>query len=130
MWQLLLAGKRCVAQLHATIISASFLQPLVAWMSVIQLFPPEGRPAYVSACVLLQLPMYNEEAHCEVVIERACNIIWPRERIIIQVRWQQKHNFQTSIEVACKGCKGFCFLELCSPAVPCCKTLQHCNHKW
>jgi hypothetical protein len=37
-------------------------------------------------CVLLQLPMYNEEAHCEVVIERACNIIWPRDRIIIQVR--------------------------------------------
>jgi hypothetical protein len=30
--------------------------------------------------------MYNEEAHCEVVIERACNIIWPRDRIIIQVR--------------------------------------------
>lgn len=26
--------------------------------------------------VLVQLPMYNEEAHCEVVIERACNIIW------------------------------------------------------
>ncbi|WIA17795.1 hypothetical protein OEZ85_009307 [Tetradesmus obliquus] len=28
--------------------------------------------------------MYNEEAHCEVVIERACNMIWPRDRIIIQ----------------------------------------------
>lgn len=26
--------------------------------------------------VLVQLPMYNEEAHCEVVIERACNILW------------------------------------------------------
>lgn len=26
--------------------------------------------------ILVQLPMYNEEAHCEVVIERACNIIW------------------------------------------------------
>eukprot|EP00775_Hariotina_reticulata_P008524 gene8524-8706_t len=35
--------------------------------------------------VLVQLPMYNEEAHCEVVIERACNIIWPRHRVVIQV---------------------------------------------
>jgi hypothetical protein len=35
--------------------------------------------------VLVQLPMYNEEAHCEVVIERACNMVWPRHRVIIQV---------------------------------------------
>lgn len=35
--------------------------------------------------VLVQLPMYNEEAHCEVVIERACNMLWPRHRVIIQV---------------------------------------------
>lgn len=35
--------------------------------------------------VLVQLPMYNEEAHCEVVIERACHMAWPRDRVIIQV---------------------------------------------
>jgi hypothetical protein len=35
--------------------------------------------------VLVQLPMYNEEAHCEVVIERACAMVWPRDRIVVQV---------------------------------------------
>jgi hypothetical protein len=35
--------------------------------------------------VLVQLPMYNEEAHCEAVIERACNMVWPLHRVIIQV---------------------------------------------
>lgn len=39
--------------------------------------------------VLVQLPMYNEEAHCEVVIERACNMVWPRHRVIIQVCLRQ-----------------------------------------
>lgn len=39
--------------------------------------------------VLVQLPMYNEEAHCEVVIERACNMVWPRHRVLIQVRVHQ-----------------------------------------
>ena len=37
--------------------------------------------------VLVQLPMYNEEAHCEVVIERACRMEWPTDRVIIQVRF-------------------------------------------
>ena len=41
--------------------------------------------------VLVQLPMYNEEAHCEVVIERACNMLWPRHRVIIQVRGASLH---------------------------------------
>lgn len=40
---------------------------------------------YYFPLVLVQLPMYNEEAHCEVVIERACNMVWPRHRVIIQV---------------------------------------------
>jgi hypothetical protein len=41
---------------------------------------PNGYPL-----VLVQLPMYNEEAHCEVVIERACRMEWPRDRLVIQV---------------------------------------------
>jgi hypothetical protein len=36
--------------------------------------------------VLIQLPMYNEEAHCEMVIERACRMEWPRDKLLIQVR--------------------------------------------
>lgn len=35
--------------------------------------------------VLVQLPMFNEEAHCEVVIERACRMEWPRDKVVIQV---------------------------------------------
>lgn len=46
--------------------------------------------------VLVQLPMYNEEAHCEVVIERACQLIWPRDRIIIQVGSYNQHGMQKS----------------------------------
>ncbi|KAI8476260.1 MAG: nucleotide-diphospho-sugar transferase [Monoraphidium minutum] len=29
--------------------------------------------------------MYNEEAHCEVVVERACRMEWPRDRVLIQI---------------------------------------------
>lgn len=39
--------------------------------------------------VLVQLPMYNEAAHCDVVIERACNMAWPKHRVIIQVCGRQ-----------------------------------------
>jgi hypothetical protein len=35
--------------------------------------------------ILVQLPVYNEEVHCELVIERACRMEWPRDRVIIQV---------------------------------------------
>jgi hypothetical protein len=28
--------------------------------------------------VVCQLPMYNEDAYCEVVIQHCCNIDWPR----------------------------------------------------
>lgn len=59
-------------------------------------FEPEGQRVLLPASlvqqypyfpmVLVQLPMYNEEAHCEVVIERACNMVYPRHRVVIQVR--------------------------------------------
>jgi hypothetical protein len=53
--------------------------------------------------VLVQLPMYNEEAHCEVVIERACRMEWPRDRVIIQARTsvhliQGKHRHTMLVE--------------------------------
>jgi hypothetical protein len=37
-------------------------------------------------CNPLQLPMYNEDVHCERVIRCACNIAWPRDKLLIQVR--------------------------------------------
>jgi hypothetical protein len=35
--------------------------------------------------VLIQLPMYNEDAHCDLIIQRCCKIKWPSHRILIQV---------------------------------------------
>ena len=35
--------------------------------------------------VLVQLPMYNEEEHCDIIIKKCCEIEWPKERLHIQV---------------------------------------------
>jgi hypothetical protein len=35
--------------------------------------------------VMIQLPMYNEDAHCELIIQRCCKVMWPSHRILIQV---------------------------------------------
>lgn len=35
--------------------------------------------------VLIQLPMYNEEVHCEAVIEQAAKMLWPPQNKLIQV---------------------------------------------
>ncbi|GLC40986.1 hypothetical protein PLESTM_001138400 [Pleodorina starrii] len=35
--------------------------------------------------VLIQLPMYNEEAHAASIIEACCRINYPRDRLLIQV---------------------------------------------
>jgi hypothetical protein len=37
---------------------------------------------------LVQLPMYNEDVHCERVIRCACRIAWPRDKLLIQVGWR------------------------------------------
>jgi beta-mannan synthase len=35
--------------------------------------------------VLIQLPMYNEDAHCDLIIHRCCKIQWPAHRLLVQV---------------------------------------------
>ncbi|KAI8476756.1 MAG: nucleotide-diphospho-sugar transferase [Monoraphidium minutum] len=35
--------------------------------------------------VMIQLPMYNEDAHCDLIIQRCCKVMWPSHRILIQV---------------------------------------------
>jgi len=35
--------------------------------------------------VLIQVPMYNEDAHCEAVVERVCQMAWPRNRVLFQI---------------------------------------------
>ena len=34
---------------------------------------------------LIQIPMYNEETFCELIIERCCKVKWPADRLLIQV---------------------------------------------
>lgn len=36
--------------------------------------------------VAIQLPMFNERAVCQAIIDCACEVRWPRSRLIVQVR--------------------------------------------
>lgn len=52
----------------------------------IKLPPPSSRTMHEAfPKVMIQLPMYNEEAVCDVIIDNCCKIKWPRDRLIIQV---------------------------------------------
>lgn len=35
--------------------------------------------------VAVQLPMFNEKAVCQAIIDSACEMAWPRERFCVQV---------------------------------------------
>lgn len=51
--------------------------------------------------VLIQLPMFNEEAHCDLIIERCCQIKWPRDRVLIQVLDDStKENVRQKVDTA------------------------------
>lgn len=39
-----------------------------------------------STQVAVQLPMFNERAVCQAIIDSACEMAWPRERFCVQVR--------------------------------------------
>ncbi len=43
--------------------------------------------------VAVQLPMFNERAVCQAIIDSACEMVWPRSRFTVQVRAQSSlHN--------------------------------------
>jgi hypothetical protein len=85
--------------------------------------------------VMIQLPMYNEEAVCDVIIDNCCKIKWPRDRLIIQVRGDRRQPVQVQVHcqprlpgLCCvqRGCCGTCMhvatygtiVVLVSPAHP------------
>jgi beta-mannan synthase len=35
--------------------------------------------------VVVQVPMYNEESYCQIVIEKICKIQWPTNRLLLQI---------------------------------------------
>ncbi len=43
--------------------------------------------------VLIQLPMYNEDAHCDLIVQRCCKILWPNDKVLVQV-----NGFSNSIQ--------------------------------
>jgi len=42
--------------------------------------------------VVIQLPMYNEDAHCDLIIQRCCKVKWPSHRLLIQVGVRDREN--------------------------------------
>jgi hypothetical protein len=59
--------------------------------------------------VLIQLPMYNEDAHCDLIIQRCCKIKWPSHRILIQVGTKlDSHGWGWSAAVLIHYCEGGC----------------------
>jgi hypothetical protein len=53
--------------------------------------------------VLIQLPMYNEDAHCDLIIQRCCKIKWPSHRILIQVGLVTAAGLVTSQRSTCRN---------------------------
>jgi beta-mannan synthase len=49
--------------------------------------PDPAAYALVYPKVAVQLPMFNERAVCQAIIDSACEMAWPRERFCVQVNW-------------------------------------------
>ncbi len=47
--------------------------------------PDPAAYALVYPKVAVQLPMFNERAVCQAIIDSACEMAWPRERFCVQV---------------------------------------------
>lgn len=50
-----------------------------------QPLPDPAKYSLVYPRVAVQLPMFNEKAVCQAIIDSACELAWPRERLCIQV---------------------------------------------
>lgn len=61
-------------------------QETIAQAAGEDLVHPALREMYTSfPLVLVQVPMYNEAAHCELVVEHCCRIAWPSRRMMVQI---------------------------------------------
>lgn len=50
-----------------------------------QPLPDPAKYSLVYPRVAVQLPMFNEKAVCQAIIDSACELAWPRERFCVQV---------------------------------------------
>lgn len=73
---------------------SSYLQILArAWLTGFkpekefgsQPLPDPAKYSLVYPRVAVQLPMFNEKAVCQAIIDSACEMAWPRERFCVQV---------------------------------------------
>ena len=53
--------------------------------------------------VAIQLPMFNERAVCQAIIDSACEMHWPHNRSMIQVVNLTDFSFKPCFHQACKG---------------------------
>lgn len=83
-----------------------------------QPLPDPAKYSLVYPKVAVQLPMFNEKAVCQAIIDSACELAWPRERFCVQVSTQflcmadqqsQGPEKQTSIP----GLSASCQLSFC-----------------
>ncbi|KAG1678377.1 hypothetical protein FOA52_015143 [Chlamydomonas sp. UWO 241] len=52
--------------------------------------------------VLVQLPMFNEESHCDLVVAHCAKMRWPRSRLLIQVLDDStKQHVRDKVDAAC-----------------------------
>lgn len=51
-----------------------------------QPFPDPVQYPHLYPNVAVQLPMFNERAVCQAVIDHTCQLRWPRNKLTIQVR--------------------------------------------
>jgi cellulose synthase/poly-beta-1,6-N-acetylglucosamine synthase-like glycosyltransferase len=71
---------------------------------------------------LIQIPMYNEETFCELIIERCCKVKWPRDRLLIQVlddstKESVRNKVDSAAAVACEQGHGV-EVRSCHVALP------------
>lgn len=52
-----------------------------------QPLPDPTKYSLVYPRVAVQLPMFNEKAVCQAIIDSACELAWPRERFCVQVKF-------------------------------------------
>lgn len=60
--------------------------------------PDPAQYSLVYPRVAVQLPMFNERAVCQAIIDSACELAWPRERFKVQVSSLSQ---QSSLLTAC-----------------------------
>ncbi len=72
--------------------------------------PDPNQYSLVYPRVAVQLPMFNERAVCQAIIDSACELYWPRSRFKVQVSRPCAHAWAAPFACLCR------FLHYCEHA--------------